>query len=395
MRVYILAFCFSLLAPHSPSYAQSCRDIKKWISKANEILPEEKNTVSLERDYVRVYAIAYHDDFFKPIFGKSYLQMSPDEKEHLYTKVNRCSSEGWVKYGLAKALKPEQRYINLWYSSIVGVNRMTVAQHAKFQQDRAAKLDRMLHPTPEDIRKRQESIALQRHINRVRAQEVAEKRAQARANVPVETLRLEAQQMERILRPIKNLNAPDYEFNGYNGSIFLKQIYRGEFTSLNISSLSQLFNSSLEETFERTRTLQKRADWLYSYLNYFSNQCTEKEPEKFIKFSPQYVYTDVDSNGRKSERTGKKETFYIKKQFYEGFKELHQNLAADQGMGFVTRIDRTDEIFTGMPADLKRLFTELGCDHPILQQLEANLYLAAKGKSPLQKLLPLMNLAGR
>ncbi|WP_339925727.1 hypothetical protein [uncultured Cyclobacterium sp.] len=391
MKQFVLTICFFILSQTLFSYSPNCRDLKKWISIADEILPEEKNKVRLEKDFVRVYAIAYHDVYFKPIFGKSYAQMSSEEKEAIYKKLNKCAKDIWVIHGLSKGFRHNVQYKNLWYSSIVGINRMTIEQHRQWQQKRQARLDRTLNPTPEDLKKYRDRKNLQRHINKIRAQEEADKRAKARANVPIETLRKEAHQMESVLNPVKHLDAPNFEFKGYKNSKFLKQIYNGEFTNLNISSLGEMFNLSLDESLELTRTIQKRVDWLYSYLNYFSDICAQNNPENFTEFSPQYIYTDTDINGRQTERIGSKKTYYIKAQFYKIFKDMDENQAADQGLGFLTRIDRTDEILKEMPEDLKRLFTEFGCDHPILQKLEVNLFLAVKGKSPLQKLIPLMD----
>lgn len=79
--------------------------------------------------------------------------------------------------------------------------------------------------------------------------------------------------------------------------------------------------------------------------------------------------------------------YYLKPQFYNDFKRMDFNMAADQGMGAIFMLGPMEDFLQKFPDDIKKLFSELGCDHPVLNQLETNLILASKGKSPIQKLM--------
>jgi len=92
-----------------------------------------------------------------------------------------------------------------------------------------------------------------------------------------------------------------------------------------------------------------------------------------------------------TETIGKATYYYLKPQFYNDFVRMDKNYAADQGLGAIFLLTSMDDILKNFPSDLEQLFAELDCNDPILKQLETNLVLASKGKSPIQKLLKHLN----
>ena len=148
---------------------------------------------------------------------------------------------------------------------------------------------------------------------------------------------------------------------------------------------------NLEMGLKKTSVIKKRTAFAYAYLSHFSEHCAKPNKENYKEFRSQYKYTETNDYGMEAETIGKATYYYLKPQFYNDFVRMDKNYAADQGLGAIFLLTSMDDILKNFPSDLEQLFAELDCNDPILKQLETNLVLASKGKSPIQKLLQHLN----
>lgn len=381
----ILVFASSLMT--FPAFSQSCSKIEPWINQSEAYGSAFKGRRMNDQQYAQVYGEALHDDNFVPVFGKSFTKMGLKEKKKLLKKMMECFGDRyWVKNGFAYAFYGPHNGQDPWYDMAVLINSKTlaeIAQEKELAKERQEQDVVQRQRWQKEQQKRQRAAREAAYIRQQQRQKQDD--PERRINTASDYAR-EAAEVAYLLKPVQNNNAELYDFSNYAMGSFLQMIYDGNFEGFPYG-LRDMQSQNLEMGLKKTAVIKKRTAFAYNYLGYFSTHCAKPNKSKYKEFRSQYKFTDRDGSGRETETIGKATYYYLKPQFYNDFVRMDGNYAADQGLGAIFLLDSMGDIFTSFPTDLKRLFSEFDCEHPVVRQLETNLVLASKGKSPLQKLL--------
>ncbi|WP_343487015.1 hypothetical protein [Allomuricauda sp. d1] len=386
MKKILFTICLIMMG-HYTIQSQNCSKMEDWVNESEGYGANAKNRRMDDRGYAQVYALAVHDENFVPVFGKSFTKMGLKEKQKLLKKMMQCFGDRyWVKNGFAYMFYGPHNGQDPWYDVAVAVNSKSLEELKKERQLAKKQQEEALAQRQKWRQEQQRRQRVAREAAQVRQiQRQKQDDPDRRVNTASDYAR-EASEVAYLLKPVQNNNAPAYDFSKYAMGDFLQTIYDGNFEGFPYG-LRDMQSQNLDMGLKKTALLKKRSAFAYLYLDYFSTHCAKPNKENYKEFRSQYKYTDTDQMGFKTETIGKATHYYLKPQFYNDFVRMDGNYAADQGLGAIFLLDSMGDIFTNFPNDLNKLFSELDCENPVVKQLETNLVLASKGKSPLQKLV--------
>lgn len=366
-----------------------CETLKNWLTHI-ESYSDGKDLNHLS-GYVLIRSVTpiFHKEIFSIYFEKTFDQLTQKEKDKVRSKLLKCFPKNiLVQY---KVVLPfyEPSYNNRsWLSEINRINTQSL-NHLKLEREQAQKLQTQRKERAAQYQKRRQDRrryeAAQQYANRRTAQKSSKPTV-----VDAETIyRKEAAEVKVILNVVKNNGNPAFDFSNYTTSTYLQDIYDGNFQSVSLSQKMVFAQSDAElsDTYQKARVLRGRQEYLYIYLVGYSVRCADPDKEKYKRFTSQYETVTTENGFETGRYTSDATYYYLKPHFYEAFKKLDVNRNTNNSFFdiFYQNKNRTDAS-TDFPSDLKILFDKLPCNSPVLQKLETNLYLAAKGKSSLQKL---------
>ncbi|MGX1930152.1 hypothetical protein [Flagellimonas sp. 2504JD4-2] len=390
-----LSFLFLVICTGFPcAYAQDCNKINNWLEKA-ESYAEGTDINNLAAFAVMKFTSpAFHNDHFKPVFGKNYADLSNTDKEKIKTDVLHCANgKPYVANGFVTAFENGNMAYS-WERQVKAINNSSVAENDRIsqyeiqnrsrnraQQQRVTQ-QREAYNRQRATRSRRGAVATTQNPNAYNAS------PKDRVNTEADYKR-EAAEMRTILNTIKGNAAPSQEFISYTNGALMKKVYDGDFEGFPVG-LNDLQEPNLMSGFSKINEMKKYQRYLMIYLEYFSDHCASKNTAKYKEVSIQYEVVETQHNVDSSKGFTKPEIYYMKPYFEEDFRRMHKALANATAMEAIWILASGSETGLNFEPDLKTLFGKHECESPMLRQFETNLYLASKGKSSLQKLLPFL-----
>ncbi len=104
----------------------SCEDFEPWMDTIKSLQGRHNLGRLNSLQIAQLLSPAFNDDVFKPVFGKSYSHLSQEEKSRIYTKLNKCYPNAWIRFGLSTpfvtSAQPNQNQ-KIWQTYIERANR--------------------------------------------------------------------------------------------------------------------------------------------------------------------------------------------------------------------------------------------------------------------------------
>lgn len=389
--------CLLVLVPLL-GISQDCGKIKTWIDRA------EGYAVGIDVNILDAFTImkltspAFHDELFKPVFGKVYANLTDSDKKAIQSKLMTCGNDkAFVGNGLVTAFESGSMTTS-WSRQVAAINNSSVAEN-----DRILKYESRIRARNQVQQRRvaQQKVAYDkrrattRSRNRTGSVQIPQNpnaynaSPKDRKNTAADYQK-EAAEMKTYLTYIKNNSAPAHRFTGYNNSGLMQKVYDGDFEGFPLG-LNDMREKNLLGGLSKVSEIKKYERFLIIYLESFSSICASKNMSKYKKVKIQYEVIETQNHISSSKGFTKPEIYYMKPHFEKDFRRIHRVISNAAPIDAIWMLASSGETGLDFGPDVKELFKKHQCESPIIRQLETNLYLASKGKSSLQKLLPYVN----
>jgi len=392
LSLFFLIICFAWSAN---TYAQNCSKINTWLDKAESYAVGIDINILDEYTIMKLTSPAFHNEHFKPVFVKNYADLSDSDKEKIKSELLSCSKDKpFVTKGLVTGFEKGNMTYS-WDRQVKAINNSTVEENDRiFKYE--SKIRARNRAQQERVAQQQEAYNKQRAAARTRSRRgttPVQRNPNAYNTSPKERINVEADyrreavEMRTILAAIKGNSAPKQEFWDYNNRILMEKVYNGNFEGFPLG-LKDMQEQNLMGGFSKVNAIKKYERYLLIYLEYFSKHCASKKPSDYKRVKIQYEVIKTQHNVSSSDGFTKPEIYYMEPYFEDDFRRMHKVLSNAAPIDAIWMLASGAETGLDFEPDLKTLFSKHKCESPIIRQFETNLYLASKGKSSLQKLLP-------
>jgi len=121
VMIFFLTGCTVLSNNH-----YSCEDFDLWMDTIKTLKVGHNLNQLNSLQMAQILSPAFNDDVFRPVFGKTYSQLSKEEKDKIYTKLNKCYSFAWIRFGISTpfvTFDRPNRDQKIWKAYIERANR--------------------------------------------------------------------------------------------------------------------------------------------------------------------------------------------------------------------------------------------------------------------------------
>ncbi|MDJ0645229.1 MAG: hypothetical protein QNJ57_04515 [Flavobacteriaceae bacterium] len=374
--------------------SQNCNQVNSWVAKAEGYAAGIDTRVLNAYMVMKLTSPAFHDEHFKPVFGKIYSELNEHDKEEIRSKLLSCASDkALVKKGLITAFETDNMTAN-WNRQVAAINNSSAEENERIHnyESRIRARNRAQHQRTQqqtEAYNRQRRAARGRNSRGAlppRSPHAYNASPKVRKNTPADYQK-EAVEMRTVLTYIKGNAAPAHRFTGYANAGLMQKVYDGDFEGFPLG-LDDMREKNLMGGLSKINEIKKYERYLTIYLENFSASCAMKAKANYKEVKIQYEVIETQHNVSSSKGYTKPEIYYMKPHFEKDFRRIHKVLSNAAPMDAIWMLASPGETGLNFGPDAKQLFKKNQCESPVLRQLETNLYLASKGKSSLQKLLP-------
>tara|TARA_R110002073_G_scaffold72537_1_gene177325 strand:- start:321495 stop:322688 length:1194 start_codon:yes stop_codon:yes gene_type:complete len=386
LSFYLVLLCIAT------SWSQNCTQINGWLETAESYAQDVDLNGLGDTAIMKLVSPAFHNDLFKPVFKKNYADLDAGEKEVIKQQLIACASaKPYVKKGIVPGFESGNAAYS-WERQIKAINNSTLAENNRIwgyeKQQRARNREKQAvarQRSPAQSRTRTRTASSRSPV-RPQNPNAYNTAPENRENTPADYQK-EALEMQTILKAVQNVKAPTTQFSGYKNAALLQNVYDGDFEGFPIG-LKDMQEENMMGGFQKIAEVKKYERYLKQYLTSFSKNCAATNKAAFKKVVISYAI--IEEEHGISSKTGETEpeVYYMRPYFEKDFRRIDKNMANANLADAIYVLAKSDEMGFDFPPDLIKLFESHKCTSPVLRKLETNLYLASKGKSSLQKLLP-------